>query len=80
MTDTKAERKFPEVQGGGSLIVAWQIKGKNVVVVGGGEVRFVYFLTKRLHIHNPRSQRRTDDSPLRSPPAVSSIASTPTPA
>ncbi|KAL4940132.1 hypothetical protein BDV06DRAFT_197328 [Aspergillus oleicola] len=30
--------KFPEVQGGGSLIVAWQIKGKHVLVVGGGEV------------------------------------------
>ena len=29
--------KFPEVQGGGSLILAWQIKGKNVLVVGGGE-------------------------------------------
>jgi hypothetical protein len=29
---------FPEVQGGGSLILAWQIKGKNVLVVGGGEV------------------------------------------
>lgn len=31
--------KFPEVQGGGSLIIAWQIKGKKVLVVGGGEVR-----------------------------------------
>jgi precorrin-2 dehydrogenase/sirohydrochlorin ferrochelatase len=31
--------KFPEVQGGGSLIVAWQVKGKKVLVVGGGEVR-----------------------------------------
>lgn len=30
--------KFPEVRGGGSLILAWQIKGKNVLVVGGGEV------------------------------------------
>ncbi|KAJ9137486.1 Siroheme biosynthesis protein met8 [Pleurostoma richardsiae] len=30
--------KFPQVQGGGSLIIAWQIKGKKVVVVGGGEV------------------------------------------
>jgi hypothetical protein len=29
---------FPDVQGGGSLILAWQIKGKNVLVVGGGEV------------------------------------------
>lgn len=31
--------KFPEVQGGGSLILAWQIKNKHVLVVGGGEVR-----------------------------------------
>ncbi|KAJ5722758.1 hypothetical protein N7488_000793 [Penicillium malachiteum] len=30
--------KFPEVQGGGSLIVAWQIRNKHVLVVGGGEV------------------------------------------
>lgn len=29
---------FPEVQGGGSLILAWQIKNKRVLVVGGGEV------------------------------------------
>lgn len=29
---------YPEVQGGGSLILAWQIKNKNVLVVGGGEV------------------------------------------
>lgn len=32
-------QKFPEVQGGGSLILAWQIKGKHVLVIGGGEVR-----------------------------------------
>lgn len=30
---------FPEVQPGGSLILAWQIKGKKVLIVGGGEVR-----------------------------------------
>ncbi len=30
--------KFPKVQGGGSLILAWQIKNKHVLVVGGGEV------------------------------------------
>ncbi|KAL4927291.1 bifunctional precorrin-2 dehydrogenase/sirohydrochlorin ferrochelatase MET8 [Aspergillus undulatus] len=30
--------KFPEIQGGGSLIVAWQIRDKHVLVVGGGEV------------------------------------------
>ncbi|KAE8451768.1 hypothetical protein EG329_003225 [Mollisiaceae sp. DMI_Dod_QoI] len=32
------EEKFPEVQGGGSLILAWQIRNKRVLVVGGGEV------------------------------------------
>ncbi|KAH8912706.1 putative siroheme synthase Met8 [Coniochaeta sp. PMI_546] len=32
------EARFPEVQGGGSLILAWQIRGKKVVVIGGGEV------------------------------------------
>ncbi|KAI9930190.1 hypothetical protein ASPWEDRAFT_288930 [Aspergillus wentii DTO 134E9] len=30
--------KYPEVQGGGSLIVAWQAKNSHVLVVGGGEV------------------------------------------
>ncbi|KAI9860093.1 MAG: Bifunctional dehydrogenase and ferrochelatase [Vezdaea acicularis] len=29
---------FPDIQGGGSLILAWQIKSKRVLVVGGGEV------------------------------------------
>jgi precorrin-2 dehydrogenase/sirohydrochlorin ferrochelatase len=33
------EEKFPQVQGGGSLILAWQIRNKRVLVVGGGEVR-----------------------------------------
>ncbi|KAL3490455.1 hypothetical protein BJX62DRAFT_207196 [Aspergillus germanicus] len=33
-----ASPNFPEVQGGGSLIVAWQVKSKKVLVVGGGEV------------------------------------------
>jgi precorrin-2 dehydrogenase/sirohydrochlorin ferrochelatase len=35
--------KFPKVEGGGSLILAWQIKNKHVLVVGGGEVRFETF-------------------------------------
>lgn len=35
---TKEEKKFPEIQGGGSLILAWQIRNKRVLVVGGGEV------------------------------------------
>ncbi|KAL1900076.1 Bifunctional dehydrogenase and ferrochelatase [Ceratocystis pirilliformis] len=33
-----SEQKFPAVQGGGSLILAWQIRDKKVLVVGGGEV------------------------------------------
>ncbi|KAH6612836.1 putative NAD(P)-binding-domain-containing protein [Chaetomium sp. MPI-SDFR-AT-0129] len=33
-----SQQQFPEVQGGGSLIIAWQVKGKRVLVVGGGEV------------------------------------------
>jgi precorrin-2 dehydrogenase/sirohydrochlorin ferrochelatase len=33
-----ADSKFPEVKGGGSLILAWQIRNKRVLVVGGGEV------------------------------------------
>ncbi len=30
--------KFPKVEGGGSLMIAWQIRNKHVLVVGGGEV------------------------------------------
>ncbi|KAI9741501.1 MAG: Bifunctional dehydrogenase and ferrochelatase [Claussenomyces sp. TS43310] len=33
-----ATPKFPEIQGGGSLLLAWQIRDKRVLVVGGGEV------------------------------------------
>ncbi|KAK3708034.1 Bifunctional dehydrogenase and ferrochelatase [Vermiconidia calcicola] len=29
---------FPEIQGGGSLILAWQVRNKKVLVIGGGEV------------------------------------------
>ena len=29
--------EFPVIEGGGSLILAWQIKNKRVLVVGGGE-------------------------------------------
>jgi len=32
------KNKFPEVQGSGSLILAWQVRNKNILVVGGGEV------------------------------------------
>lgn len=30
--------QFPEVQPNGSLMIAWQAKGKRILVVGGGEV------------------------------------------
>lgn len=29
---------YPEIQGGGSLILAWQVRNKHILVVGGGEV------------------------------------------
>ncbi|KAF2789382.1 siroheme synthase middle domains-like protein [Melanomma pulvis-pyrius CBS 109.77] len=29
---------FPEIQGGGSLLLAWQVRTKRILVVGGGEV------------------------------------------
>jgi hypothetical protein len=35
--DTMA-KTFPPVQPGGSLILAWQVKDKKVLIVGGGEV------------------------------------------
>jgi precorrin-2 dehydrogenase / sirohydrochlorin ferrochelatase len=41
---------FPEVQGGGSLIIAWQIRGKKVVVVGGGEAGSILHPT-RMFMH-----------------------------
>ena len=68
---SETSRKFPEVQGGGSLILAWQIKGKTVLVVGGGEVGP---WTKLLGSYcGPGSPA---DRPSRSPPAAFSIAST----
>lgn len=39
-------QSFPKVQGGGSLILAWQIKNKNVLVIGGGEVQRQSSLSK----------------------------------
>ncbi|KAI9793249.1 MAG: Bifunctional dehydrogenase and ferrochelatase [Peltula sp. TS41687] len=30
--------KYPPIQGGGSLMLAWQVKNKRILVVGGGEV------------------------------------------
>jgi hypothetical protein len=55
--NTPRMSKFPEIQGGGSLILAWQVKSKHVVVIGGGEV------SSNLHLQlysstNPSSGRR----------------------
>lgn len=30
--------KFEDIEGGGSLILAWQIRNKKVLLIGGGEV------------------------------------------
>lgn len=48
MTSTD-RHAFPEIQGGGSLILAWQIKNKTVLVVGGGEVRNLYYISSIAH-------------------------------
>ncbi|EAA33729.1 siroheme synthase [Neurospora crassa OR74A] len=49
MTTGRADpNNFPEIQTGGSLLIAWQIKGKRVLLVGGGEVaatRLVHLLS-----------------------------------
>jgi hypothetical protein len=38
-TNMDHDHKYPEIEGGGSLILAWQVKNKKVLVIGGGEVR-----------------------------------------
>lgn len=32
------KEQYPEIQGGGSLILAWQVRNKHVLVIGGGDV------------------------------------------
>jgi hypothetical protein len=61
--------KFPEIQGGGSLILAWQVKSKHVVVIGGGEVSS-YLHLQLYSSTNPK---------LRSPRGASCMRLTPTP-
>lgn len=39
-------KPFPQVQPGGSLILAYRVKDKNVLVVGGGEVRSYLSLSR----------------------------------
>lgn len=41
----KMPEDFPAIEGGGSLILAWQIRNKRVLVVGGGEVSPVHFFS-----------------------------------
>lgn len=38
ISNNMAGEKFPAIEGGGSLILAWQVRNKKVLVVGGGEV------------------------------------------
>ncbi|KAF2668133.1 siroheme synthase domain-containing protein [Microthyrium microscopicum] len=33
-----ATTNFPKIQGGGSLILAWQVRGRPILVIGGGDV------------------------------------------
>lgn len=46
---------FPEVQGGGSLILAWQVRNKHVLVIGGGEVSILPILAPE-KLRNPQSE------------------------
>lgn len=54
--------EFPQVRGGGSLILAWQIKGKKVLVVGGGEVSPLFSFPHDLH-WSPSSYHEAHDLP-----------------
>ncbi|KAF2187876.1 siroheme synthase middle domains-like protein [Zopfia rhizophila CBS 207.26] len=51
---------YPEIHGGGSLILAWQVRNKRVLVIGGGDVaagRIVNVLNAdaRVTVVSPRS-------------------------
>ncbi|KAJ7172355.1 siroheme synthase [Mycena filopes] len=51
----------PPSIGGGSLLIAWQLKDKNVLIVGGGEVasqRIESILTADALITSPRARKR----------------------
>jgi hypothetical protein len=49
--------EYPEIQGGGSLILAWQIRNKRVLVVGGGEVRPIVFFPECPRLHRNQKKR-----------------------
>ena len=66
-------REFPEINPGGSLIVAWQVKSKNVLVVGGGEVSepsdvhlSIYYINAYIQQHQKKKKKGLlTDQPLR---------------
>jgi siroheme synthase (precorrin-2 oxidase/ferrochelatase) len=64
--------KYPEVQGGGSLMLAWQVRNRNVLVIGGGEVSSI----KQLLQYLSQVQILMKD---RSPLDAFSMSSTPMP-
>ncbi|CZT09459.1 probable siroheme synthase [Rhynchosporium graminicola] len=48
------ETNYPEVEGGGSLILAWQIRNKRVLVVGGGRILNVLNADAKVTVVCPR--------------------------
>ncbi|RDL31959.1 putative siroheme synthase [Venustampulla echinocandica] len=48
------EESFPEVQGGGSLILAWQIRNKRVLVVAAGRILHVLNADAKVTVVSPR--------------------------
>ena len=53
---------FPEVRGGGSLILAWQVRNKKVLVVGGGEVRLSHSHLVQCEIVDINTQPRSQQA------------------
>lgn len=69
--------EFPAVQPGGSLLLAWQVRNRRVLVVGGGNVPLLS-LPPPSPLPPPRSPLLTQPYTSRSPPAASCTFSTPT--
>jgi len=57
--------KYEDIEGGGSLILAWQVRNKKVLVVGGGEVS-----TEKAHDQNNKKKILTLTIKSRSQQAV----------
>ncbi|KAL3427203.1 siroheme synthase [Phlyctema vagabunda] len=49
-----SDQQFPEVEGGGSLILAWQIKNKRVLVVAAGRILNVLNADAKVTVVSPR--------------------------